>query len=113
MLSEGFAVIVEIPLSLRLVSSLEEEEIAKSYNLRSSHSIFPFLEDKFPHLNYVSDVLIPYPLHLEILVQILRSWVKDASSFHLLRFFFHEYCNLNSLSTSKKLISFFQKEIED
>ncbi|YP_004841764.1 maturase K (chloroplast) [Cucumis melo subsp. melo] len=109
MLSEGFAVIVEIPFSLRLVSSLKEEEIAKSYNLRSSHSIFPFLEDKFPHLNYVSDVLIPYPLHLEILVQILRSWVKDASSFHLLRFFFHEYCNLNSLSTSKKLISFFSK----
>src|ERR1051325_8323224 len=105
-LSEGFAVIVEIPFSLRLVSSSKEEEIAKSYNLRSSHSIFPFLEDKFPHLNYVSDVLIPYPLHLEILVQILRSWVKDASSFHLLRFFFHEYCNLNSLSTSKKLTSY-------
>nr|YP_009751887.1 maturase K [Cyclanthera pedata]QIT04705.1 maturase K [Cyclanthera pedata]QWQ50080.1 maturase K [Cyclanthera pedata] len=108
MLSEGFAVIVEIPFPLRLVSSLEEEEIAKSYNLRSSHSIFPFLEDKFPHLNYVSDVLIPYPLHLEILVQILRYWVKDASSFHLLRFFFHEYCNWNSLSTSKKLIFFFK-----
>nr|YP_009945399.1 maturase K [Sicyos edulis]QOE55929.1 maturase K [Sicyos edulis] len=102
MLSEGFAVIVEIPFSLRLVSSLEEKEIAKSYNLRSSHSIFPFLEDKFPHLNYVSDVLIPYPLHLEILVQILRYWVKDASYFHLLRFFFHEYCNWNSLSTSKR-----------
>nr|YP_010723609.1 maturase K [Bolbostemma paniculatum]WDW26979.1 maturase K [Bolbostemma paniculatum] len=109
MLSEGFAVIVEIPFSLRLVSSLEEAEIKKSYNLRSSHSIFPFLEDKLPHLNYVSDVLIPYPLHLEILVQILRSWVKDASSFHLLRFFFHEYCNWNSLSTPKKLISFFSK----
>nr|WET24656.1 maturase K [Gynostemma burmanicum (nom. inval.)] len=107
MLSEGFAVIVEIPFSLRLVSSLEEAEIEKSYNLRSTHSIFPFLEDKFPHFNYVSDVLIPYPLHLEILVQILRSWVKDASSLHLLRFFFHEYCNWNSLSTPKKLISFF------
>nr|YP_010119715.1 maturase K [Hemsleya zhejiangensis]QRC26902.1 maturase K [Hemsleya zhejiangensis] len=106
MLSEGFAVIVEIPFFLRLVSSLEEAEIAKSYNLRSTHSIFPFLEDKFPHLNYVSDVLIPYPLHLEILVQILRSWVKDASSLHLLRFFFHEYC---SLSTPKNLISFFSK----
>nr|WET24741.1 maturase K [Gynostemma caulopterum]WET25082.1 maturase K [Gynostemma longipes] len=107
MLSEGFAVIVEIPFSLRLVSSLEEAEIKKSYNLRSTHSIFPFLEDKFPHFNYVSDVLIPYPLHLEILVQILRSWVKDASSLHLLRLFFHEYCNWNSLSTPKKLISFF------
>nr|YP_009752731.1 maturase K [Cyclantheropsis parviflora]QIT05381.1 maturase K [Cyclantheropsis parviflora] len=106
MLSEVFAVIVEIPFSLPLVSSLEEAEIKKFYNLRSSHSIFPFFEDKFPHLNYVSDVLIPYPLHLEILVQILRSCVKDASSFHLLRFFFHEYC---SLTTPKKWISFFSK----
>nr|ADO16381.1 maturase K [Begonia bissei] len=109
-LSEGFALIVEIPFSLRLVSSLEEAEITKSYNLRSIHSIFPFLEDKFPHLNYVSDVLIPYPLHLEILVQIIRYWVKDASSLHLLRFFLHEYCNWNSLITPNKLISFFSKE---
>nr|YP_010538935.1 maturase K [Datisca cannabina]UYF12796.1 maturase K [Datisca cannabina] len=108
-LSEGFALIVEIPFSLRLVSSLEEAEIAKSSNLRSIHSIFPFLEDKFPHLNYVSDVLIPYPLHLEILVQILRYWVKDASSLHLLRFFLHEYSNWNSLITPKKSISFFSK----
>nr|YP_010629775.1 maturase K [Begonia oxyloba]YP_010629799.1 maturase K [Begonia oxyloba]ADO16397.1 maturase K [Begonia oxyloba]WBN96688.1 maturase K [Begonia oxyloba]WBN96689.1 maturase K [Begonia oxyloba] len=109
-LSEGFALIVEIPFSLRLVSSLEEAEITKSYNLRSIHSIFPFLEDKFPHFNYVSDVLIPYPLHLEILVQIIRYWVKDASSLHLLRFFLHEYCNWNSLITPNKLISFFSKE---
>nr|YP_010630397.1 maturase K [Hillebrandia sandwicensis]YP_010630421.1 maturase K [Hillebrandia sandwicensis]ADO16378.1 maturase K [Hillebrandia sandwicensis]WBN97399.1 maturase K [Hillebrandia sandwicensis]WBN97400.1 maturase K [Hillebrandia sandwicensis] len=108
-LSEGFALIVEIPFSLRLVSSLEEAEITKSYNLRSIHSIFPFLEDKFPHFHYVSDVLIPYPLHLEILVQIIRYWVKDASSLHLLRFFLHEYCNWNSLITPNKLISFFSK----
>ena len=49
MISEGFAVIVEIPFSLRLVSSLEETESIKSYNLRSIHSIFPFFEDKFPN----------------------------------------------------------------
>ena len=104
MMSEGFAVIVEIPFSLRLVSSLEATEIVKSYNLRSIHSIFPFLEDKFPHLNYVSDVLIPYPIHLEILVQTLRYWVKDPSSLHLLRLFLHEYSNWNSLITPKKII---------
>ena len=61
MISEGFAVIVEIPFSLRLVSSLERSEIVKSHNLRSIHSIFPFLEGKFPHLNYLSEGLIPYP----------------------------------------------------
>lgn len=44
MISEGFAVIVEIPFSLRLVSSLdlERSEIVKSHKLRSIHSIFPF-----------------------------------------------------------------------
>ena len=106
-ISEGFTVIVEISFSLRLVSSLEATETVKSYNLRSIHSIFPFLEDKFPHLNYVSDVLIPYPIHLEILVQTLRYWVKDASSLHLLRLFLHEYYNLNSPITSNNF--FFSK----
>nr|QBB68411.1 maturase K [Diogoa zenkeri] len=104
MISEGFAVIVEILFSLRLVSSLEGKKIAKSHNLRSTHSVFPFLEDKFSHLNYVSNRLIPYPVHLEIVVQILRNWVKDASSLHLLRSFLHEYRNWNSLITSKKSI---------
>nr|AEX97893.1 maturase K [Rosa rugosa] len=103
-ISEGFAVIVEIPFSLRLVSSLKETETVKSYNLRSIHSIFPFFEDKFPHLNYASDVLIPYPIHLEILVQTLRYCVKDPSSLHLLRLFLHEYYNWNTLITPKKSI---------
>uniref|UniRef100_UPI0030012B20 maturase K n=1 Tax=Magnolia guatapensis TaxID=3025132 RepID=UPI0030012B20 len=110
MVSEGFAVIMEIPFSLRLVSSLEEKEIAKSHNLRSIHSIFPFFEDKLSHLNYVSDILIPHPIHLEILVQTLHCWIQDAPSLHLLRFFLHEYRNSNSLITPKKPISLFSKE---
>nr|YP_009436517.1 maturase K [Cyphia dentariifolia]ATG26792.1 maturase K [Cyphia dentariifolia] len=106
-ISEGFSVIMEIPFSLRLLSSLEKLEkkgtgIVKSYNLRSIHSIFSFLEDKIAQLNYVLDILIPYPIHLEILVQALRYWLKDASSLHLLRFFLHEFHNWNSLITSKK-----------
>nr|AAU09805.1 maturase K [Bridelia retusa]ACO34879.1 maturase K [Bridelia retusa]ACO34881.1 maturase K [Bridelia retusa] len=109
MISTGVAVIVEIPFSLRLVSSLESSEKIKSYNLRSIHSIFPFLEDKFPHLTYVSDVLISYPIHLEKLVQALRYWVKDPSSLHLLRFFLHESWNLNNLIFPKNSISIFSK----
>nr|UXP75477.1 maturase K [Cotinus coggygria var. coggygria] len=111
MISEGFAVIVEIPFSLRFVSFLEGKEIAKSHNFQSIHSIFPFFEDKFSHLNYVLDVLIPHPIRSEILVQILRYWVKDAFSLHLLRFFLHEYFNLNwnNLSNPKKSISIFSK----
>nr|ABQ66236.1 maturase K [Penthorum sedoides] len=109
MLSEGFSVIMEISFSLRLESALQRKEIIKSHNLRSIHSIFPFLEDKFLHLNYVSGILIPHPIHLEILVQTLRYWVKDTSSLHLLRFFFYESDNWNSLITTKKSISRFSK----
>nr|AAN39343.1 maturase-like protein [Peteria thompsoniae] len=109
-ISEGFAVVVEIPFSLQLSSSLEEAEILKSYNnLQSIHSIFPFFEDKFTYLNYLSDIRIPYPIHLEILVQILRYWVKDVPFFHLLRLFLYDYCNSNSLITPKKWISTFSK----
>nr|AAU87088.1 maturase K [Guzmania wittmackii]AAY29222.1 maturase K [Guzmania wittmackii] len=110
MISEGFAVIVEIPFSLRLVSFPEEKEIPKCHNLRSTHSIFPFLEDKLLHLNYVSDILIPYPIHLEILVQILQCRIEDVPSLHLLRFFLHEYHNWKSLITPKKSIYGFSKE---
>nr|QVX29811.1 maturase K [Geoffroea spinosa] len=109
-ISEGFAVVMEIPFSRQLSSSLEEAEIVKSFNnLRSIHSIFSFFEDKFTYLNFVSDVRIPYPIHLEILVQTLRYWVKDPPFFHLLRLFLYEYCNWNSLITQKKLISTFSK----
>ena len=103
-LSEGFALVVEIPFSLRLISYSQGEEVAKSHNLQSIHSIFPFLEDNFPHLNLVLDILIPHSVHVEILVQTLRYWLKDASSLHLLRFFLNEYCNtlirLNKASSS-------------
>nr|AAF21691.1 maturase K [Hyobanche atropurpurea] len=113
-ISEGFAFIVEIPFSLRLISRLEgkKKRIGKSQNLRSIHSIFPFLEDNFSHLNFVLDILIPYPVHAEILVQTLRYWVKDASSLHLLRFFLNKYWNWNRFITpitSKKASSSFSK----
>nr|AGE46670.1 maturase K [Euphorbia guiengola] len=105
MISEGFAVIVESPFSQQLGSSLERPEIVKSDKLRSIHSIFAFLEDKFPHLNYVCDVLIPYPIHLEKLVQTLRYWLKDPSSLHFLRLFLHQYWSWNSLIIPQKSIS--------
>nr|YP_010835068.1 maturase K [Aster diplostephioides]WFQ82743.1 maturase K [Aster diplostephioides] len=110
-MSEVSSIIMEIPLSLRLISSLERKGVVQSENLRSIHSIFSFLEDNFSHLNYVLDILIPYPAHLEILVQALRYWIKDASSLHLLRFFLHQCHNWDSLitSNSKKASSSFSK----
>nr|CAP06375.1 maturase K [Aulosepalum riodelayense] len=109
LLSEGFGVILEIPFSSRLISSFEEKKRPRYQNLRSIHSIFPFLEEKFSHLNFVSDLLIPHPIHLEILVQILQCWIKDVPSLHFLRFLFHKYHNLKSLITSKKPIYVFSK----
>nr|YP_010179270.1 maturase K [Allium changduense]QUV75715.1 maturase K [Allium changduense] len=103
-ISESFAIIVEIPFSLRLVSYLEKKEIPKYHNLRSIHSIFPFLEDKLLHLNYVLDILIPHPIHMEILVQILQCGIQDVPFLHLLQFFLHEYHN------QKKSIYVFSKE---
>nr|ABA61561.1 maturase K [Pholisma arenarium] len=109
MISEGFAFIVEMLFSLRLISSIEvREKIFKSQNLRSIHSIFPFLEDNFSHFNCVLDILIPHPVHPEILVQTFRFWMKDASSLHLLRFFLHEYWK--NLINLKKPCSFFSKK---
>nr|AIB50723.1 maturase K [Mecardonia procumbens] len=110
-ISEGFALSVEIPFYLRLRVSLEEKKkkIVKFQNLLSIQAIFPFLEDSFSHLNFLLDILIPHPVHVEILVQTLRYWVKDASSLHLLRFFLNEYCNWNSLIAPKKVSSSFSK----
>nr|QEQ50642.1 maturase K [Herreria bonplandii] len=112
MISESFSIIVEIPFSQRLVSFFgEKKEIPKYHNLRSIHSIFPFLEDKLSHLNYVSDILIPHPIHMEILVQILQCWIQDVPFLHSLRFLLHEYHNWNSLLiTHKKSICVFSKE---
>nr|AAP87908.1 maturase [Utricularia multifida] len=101
-ISEGFAFIVEIPFYLRVISCLEGKKIIKSHNLRSTHSLFPFVEDNLSHLHFVLDIEIPYPVHAEILVQTLRYWLKDASSLHLLRFFLSECCNWNSLINAKK-----------
>nr|AER62802.1 maturase K [Heteranthelium piliferum]ASD42092.1 maturase K [Heteranthelium piliferum]ASD42325.1 maturase K [Heteranthelium piliferum]AZA05635.1 maturase K [Heteranthelium piliferum] len=109
-LSEGFAIVVEIPFSLRELSCPKGKEIPKFQNLRSIHSIFPFLEDKFLHLDYLSHIEIPYPIHLEILVQLLQYRIQDVSSLHLLRFFLNYYSNWNSFITSMKSIFFFQKE---
>nr|YP_009431028.1 maturase K [Aphyllanthes monspeliensis]ADR78216.1 maturase K [Aphyllanthes monspeliensis]AEX96221.1 maturase K [Aphyllanthes monspeliensis]ASW26464.1 maturase K [Aphyllanthes monspeliensis] len=108
---ESFAIIVEIPFSLRLVSYFQEKEIPKYHNLRSIHSIFPFLEDKLSHLNYASDILIPHPIHMEILVQIIQCWIQDVAFMHSLRLFLHEYHNLNSiLITQNKSIYVFSKK---
>src|SRR5437667_89158 len=82
---------VEIPFSLGELSYSQEKEIPKFQNLQSIHSIFPFLEDKFLHLHSITHIEIPYPIHLEILVQFLEYRIQDVPSLHLLRFFLNYY----------------------
>nr|AFI97572.1 maturase K [Peperomia radiatinervosa] len=102
-ISEAFSIIVEIPFSFQLMSCLEKKrEITKSHNLRSIHSIFPFFEDNIIYLYHISYILIPYPIHPEILVKTLHSWIQDVPSLHLLRTFLYEYCNLSSLFSKRK-----------
>nr|BAF56595.1 maturase K [Cladopus fallax]BAJ09243.1 maturase K [Cladopus fallax]BAM33738.1 maturase K [Cladopus fallax] len=108
-ISEGLAIIVAIPFYPQLGTFFKNFELVKVQNLQSIHSIFPFFEDKFPYLNWVSDGLFPYPIHLEKLIQILRYWLKDPSSLHFLRFFFHEYWNWNYPLFQKKSNFFFEK----
>nr|BAM33916.1 maturase K [Rhyncholacis cf. apiculata TNS:GK-03] len=108
-ISEGLSIIVEIPFSLQLGTYFKNLELVKVQNLKSIHSIFPFLEDKFPYLNLVSDGLFPYPIHLEKLVQILRYWLKDPASLHFLRLFFHEYSNWNHPFFQKNNLISFEK----
>ncbi|XP_071683709.1 maturase K-like [Lolium perenne] len=109
-LSEGFAIVVETPFSLRELPCPKEKEIPKFQNLHSIHSIFSFLEDKFVHLDYLSHIEIPYPIHLEILVQLLQYRIQDVPSLHLLRFFLNNYSNWNSFITSMKSIFLLKKE---
>nr|QBB68421.1 maturase K [Quinchamalium chilense] len=92
-----FLIVGELPVFLCLVSSIEEKKRLAFYSLRSIHSLFPFLEDRFSHLNYVLNILIPYPIHLEILIQIIHYRVKDVFSLHFLRFFLYQIYNWNNV----------------
>ncbi|KAI3872885.1 hypothetical protein MKX03_029927 [Papaver bracteatum] len=54
----------------------------------SKNSIFTTIKDyKLSHLTHVSDILIPYLVHLETLAQIMRSWIQDENQ----HFFFFQY----------------------
>jgi hypothetical protein len=98
---EGLTLVLEVPFSIRSKYSVEGMNEWKSF--RSIHSIFPFLEDKFPHSNYVLDTRIPYSIHPEILVRTFRRWIGDAPSLHLLRSILYEYRN-SSESLQRSII---------
>ena len=58
---EGLTLVLEVPFSTRSKYSVQGIKEWKSF--RSIHSIFPFLEEKFLHSNYILDTRIPYSIH--------------------------------------------------
>nr|YP_009548035.1 maturase K [Notholaena standleyi]AYW14581.1 maturase K [Notholaena standleyi] len=58
---------------------------------QSIHSIFLFLEDRFPKSNHVLEMDLPQKFHLEILIRLFRQQIKDVSFLHLLRIVFSKY----------------------
>nr|CFQ34658.1 maturase K [Oedipodiella australis] len=96
---EGFAIILEIFFSVRSKKKIRKE-FNEWTNYQSIHSVFPFIEDNFLHSNYVLNTKIPYFLHPELLIRILRRRIQDASFLHLLRLIFHKKKMLIILNTN-------------
>ena len=99
---EGFTIVLEVSFAMRSKHFIKGMDGWNS--LRSIHCIFPFMEDKLPHSNYISDIRVPYSIHPEILVRIFRRWILDAPSLHLLRLILHE-CNFSQENLQKALIT--------
>nr|YP_010716101.1 maturase K [Crepidomanes latealatum]WDE75836.1 maturase K [Crepidomanes latealatum] len=88
LLSKGICSILEIFLSSR-IGSLLMKEINQWNSSRSSHSVFPFFEDRFLHSNCVLELETPHNLHSEVSIRMLRQRIKDAPFLHLPRLIFH------------------------
>nr|AER45632.1 matK [Halocarpus kirkii] len=99
---EGLTVILEVSFSMRAKYSLEWMNGWKSF--RSINCLFPLIEEKFPHSNYISDIRLPYAIHPEILVRTFRRWIRDAPSLHLLRYILYEFQNSSSSKNWQKVI---------
>lgn len=100
MLSRTLVFLLEIPYFLpSFFSSFfqfqfqlkQNKEIPQYHKWKSSHSLFPFFEDKIPHLDYVLNMEMPDSINIEVLIQILQCQITDAPSLHLLRFFLYEH----------------------
>nr|YP_009240123.1 maturase K [Sciadopitys verticillata]Q9MVV9.1 RecName: Full=Maturase K; AltName: Full=Intron maturase [Sciadopitys verticillata]AFJ38985.1 maturase K [Sciadopitys verticillata]AFJ38986.1 maturase K [Sciadopitys verticillata]AFJ38987.1 maturase K [Sciadopitys verticillata]AMO00711.1 maturase K [Sciadopitys verticillata]BAA86045.1 maturase K [Sciadopitys verticillata] len=99
---ESLAVVSEVSFSMRSKPFLEGINEWKSF--RSIHCLFPFMEDKLPHTNYISDIRIPYSIHPEILVRTFRRWMRDVPSLHLLRSILHEWRDSSSTENLQKAL---------
>nr|BAR93357.1 maturase K [Stangeria eriopus] len=104
----GFTAVLEVPFSIRSKHYIEGMNEWTSF--RSINSIFPLMEDKIPHSNYLLEIRIPYLIHPEILVRTFRRWIQDAPFLHSLRSVLHEHRNLIISSNLDQLTLIASKE---
>nr|YP_009478174.1 maturase K [Adiantum shastense]AVP32717.1 maturase K [Adiantum shastense] len=76
-------------LGISLFPRIRGETSSRSKMSQSIHSIFLFLEDRFPKSNYVLEVDLPPNLHLETSIRLFRRQIRDVSFLHLLRMVFY------------------------
>nr|YP_010328021.1 maturase K [Ceratopteris thalictroides]UJH19085.1 maturase K [Ceratopteris thalictroides] len=76
-------------LGFSLFHRAETNIIKSNFEMSQSiHSIFLFLEDRFPKSQHILNMDLPQNLHLEIPIRLFRQQIKDVSFPHLLRIFF-------------------------
>lgn len=86
-LLDTISLILEIPLLDRVANKISNN----SKISQSIHLLFPFLEDRLPKSNYVSNTEVPKNLHLETSIRLFRRRVRDVSFLHLLRIVLRKY----------------------
>lgn len=104
---EGFAIILDIFFSMQ-VEKTYQKNLNKWNSYQSIHSVFPFIEDNFSHSNFILNKKIPYFIHPELLIRILRRRIQDTSFSHALRLLFYKNKKLITLNTNSFFL--FQKE---
>nr|YP_009548992.1 maturase K [Calciphilopteris ludens]AYW15967.1 maturase K [Calciphilopteris ludens] len=82
--------IIYLILGISLLSRVESRTSSSLKTSQSIHSIFFFLEDRFPKSNHVLQTDLPRNVHLETIIRLFRRQIKDVSFPHLLRIVFYE-----------------------
>lgn len=97
-LYEGMALVLEITLSSN--PNLSSRSLSGWNCIRTLHSIPLFMEDKYLYSNLVLYLRIPYFLHPEIFIRLLRRRIRDAPFLHLLRSISHNLQDPTSSNNS-------------
>nr|YP_009547948.1 maturase K [Pellaea truncata]AYW14494.1 maturase K [Pellaea truncata] len=82
--------IICLTLDISLFYRMGEKTSSSLKMSQSIHSIFLFLEDRFPKSNHVLEIDLPQTFHLETLIRLFRRQIKDVSFPHLIRIVFYK-----------------------